>query len=123
MSVGCVRDEEDFFDFVINFPVTGKSVRKYKAIADTEMVCGAVGVDHPAAAFQDVTELGVSHDIGAKSSGSCFPNTAGLLPVWGGKAFQGFVSGLAADRAAGSAQFGVREVLGFDANQVTHKLL
>ena len=110
-------DEKDFLHALIDFPVAGKAFGQNKAVARTKAVNGAVGVHYAAAAFDDVAKLDIARAVGAKSPSGGLPYPAGKLAAHGAEAFQRFVSGAAADRAAGFAGFGLRQVLGFDTNE------
>jgi len=110
-------DEKHFFDAFIHFPMARKTFGQHKAVAHCKTVAGAVRVYDAAAAFEDVAKLHITSAVGAEGARCGFPYPAAELAVLGTKTFQGLVSRIAADGAAGLAGLGVAEVMGFDANQ------
>lgn len=113
-----LRDEKDFFDAFVHFPVASKTFGQNKAVACTKTVGGAVGVNDSAAAFQDVAKLHIARAVRAERAGRGFPHTAAELAVLRTEALQRLVGGVAANGAAGLAVLGVREVLCLDANEL-----
>lgn len=112
-----LRDEKNFFDALVHFPVACKTFGQDKAVTCTKAVWGAVRVDDAAATFQDVAKLHIASAVGTECACSGFPHTAAEHALLCLKAFQRLVGGVAVDGAAGLAGLGAREVLGFDANE------
>lgn len=113
-----LRDEKDFFDAFVHFPMAGKTFGQNKAVTCTKKVGGAVQVNDSAAAFQDVAKLHIARAVRAEHAGRGFPHTAAELAVLRTEALQRLVGGVAANGAVGLAVLGVREVLGLNADEL-----
>lgn len=95
-----------------------KAIGQDKAVTSRQVVDGAIGVHHTAAAVDDVAKLGVARAVRAEGASRGFPDAAAQRPGQRAKAFECLVGGVAMQRAAGFAWLGVAQVLGFDTNQM-----